>query len=205
MFVFIILIALFVSLSTSTSVVPQDKDQESYYRRATEFLPTMDEGQVHEALRRFCHPFRYICPKEQYAIGRPALHKWNMSAVMESETIKDLHAGKFNITNVAAAFMKEFCCLEEPCLSKCGIYRRGEAAIVKNFPENSYALLLINDKIINFYKKYIIRNLRKNGMSTDRKLYSEEIEELLAYLRNNDERLSAMVDKIEKEILRDDD
>uniref|UniRef100_A0A1I7TF28 Expressed conserved protein n=1 Tax=Caenorhabditis tropicalis TaxID=1561998 RepID=A0A1I7TF28_9PELO len=161
MFVFIILIALFVSLSTSTSVVPQDKDQESYYRRATEFLPTMDEGQVHEALRRFCHPFRYICPKEQYAIGRPALHKWNMSAVMESETIKDLHAGKFNITNVAAAFM--------------------------------------------FYKKYIIRNLRKNGMSTDRKLYSEEIEELLAYLRNNDERLSAMVDKIEKEILRDDD
>uniref|UniRef100_A0A1I7T2L6 SAP30_Sin3_bdg domain-containing protein n=1 Tax=Caenorhabditis tropicalis TaxID=1561998 RepID=A0A1I7T2L6_9PELO len=95
-----------------------DKDQEAYYRRATEFLPTMDEDQVHQALKRFCHPFR---------------------------------------KNSAAS-------LNRACqnVGSTGERRQKSSRI-------SQRTHMLDDKVVNYYKKHIIKNLHANEMSTDRK------------------------------------
>uniref|UniRef100_A0A1I7TF30 Uncharacterized protein n=1 Tax=Caenorhabditis tropicalis TaxID=1561998 RepID=A0A1I7TF30_9PELO len=163
------------------------------------FFSKITDDQVFTILHSACKKGTYICPKQEYRIGKlPRNFKWNGTKIVSSGVVKKLRAGGYKNNEIYGAFREEFCCTELPCLRDCNyVGYKIEKKIVADFPKNAEALLRLDDPQINKYKDEILKYVAQYGEKRVND-FSADIEDLFDMLHYRSDRLQGPVNYMQR-------
>ncbi|EGT57125.1 hypothetical protein CAEBREN_22202 [Caenorhabditis brenneri] len=157
--------------------------------------PSFTDSQIMELLPRICPAKNLLCPSPRYS---KETYVWDEVKVLSSEAVATFKSGKIKREDTYRFFKKEFCCDEPQCLKLCGIFKKEEIGLVKDFPGNVRKIFSLKLDGLEKFRQNVEKYLRHSNNTSSRG-YPAEIEDYFDFIAKHEDRILSLLGKSKNE------
>ncbi|CAL2035208.1 unnamed protein product [Caenorhabditis brenneri] len=157
--------------------------------------PSFTDSQIMELLPRICPAKNLLCPAPRFS---KETHMWDEDKVLSSDAVATFKSGKIKREDTFQFFKTEFCCDEPACLKDCGIFKKVEIDLIKNFPQNVNEIFALKIEGLQDFRQSIEKYLRHSNNTSSRG-YPAEIEDYFDFIAKHEDRILSLLGKSKNE------